>query len=96
MLQLAPVAAAAAPSVTSQSTPDPAAAKATSGSRAGAVMKAVALAANKAAGKFKGTALQPKAAAAKNTNAAPAGGCSRRCLFGKCMLSMLLLVCMAC
>ncbi|KAL0036922.1 hypothetical protein WJX77_005063 [Trebouxia sp. C0004] len=71
--QLAPVAAAAAPTVTPQCTPGPAAAKATAGSRAGAVMKAVALAANKAAGKFKSTAPQPKAAAAKNTNAAPAG-----------------------
>lgn len=80
MLQLAPVAAAAAPSTLSQSTPGPAAAKATAGSKAGAVIKAVALAANKAAGKFKSTAPQPKPDAANNTGAAPAGGWCRHCL----------------
>lgn len=93
MLQLAPVAAAAAPSVTPQSTPGPAAAKATAGSRAGAVMKAVALAANKAAGKLKGTAPQPKAAAAKSTDVASAGGWCTRCLFRQiCWLSMLVCI----
>ena len=65
-VQLAPVAQAApAPAATPQTSAAPVNAKPTTGSRAGAVIKAVPAAVNKAAGKFKG----PAPARAEPTNA---------------------------